>query len=131
MEPAWIRLEPFQWSDDPSDKDANFKREVSSYGPVDPLPTIERMSRNLGIPAGAIARYILAKWAASGSEALLEIGPQIVRQMGDTVANAEASGTDEARLEAYDKLSKIIDWLRVPLDNPQWRPGGWTQRAAE
>ena len=43
------------------------KQELATYSRVDPMPTIETMSRNLGMPVGAIGRYILARWASSAS----------------------------------------------------------------
>jgi hypothetical protein len=36
--------------------------------------------------------------------------------MWTTVEEAETTGTDAARLEAYDVLRQMISWLRVPLD---------------
>ena len=120
---AHISLEAFDWPSDESDKDANFKQEVAMYSREDPMPTIETMSRNLRIPIGAIVRYVLVKWATSGSGALLEIGPRVVGQMADIVARAETEDTDQERLAAYRELSQIISWLQVPLTDPGWRPG--------
>ena len=71
-----ISLEVYQGPWAPDDKDANFKEEVAHYSRVDPMTTLDRMSHNLGIPVGALVRYILVKWAASGSEGLMEIGPR-------------------------------------------------------
>ena len=110
---------PFRGSWSPGDKDANFKDEVANYSRVDPMTTLDNMSRNLDIPVGALVRYILVKWAASGSEGLMEIGPIVVRQMQDLVDKAEALDSDEARLEAFHALKQIISWLKVPLDNPR------------
>ena len=118
-----ITLEPFEWQWDETDKDANFKQEVAMYARVDPMPTIETMSRNLGIPVGVIVRYVLSRWASSGSASLLEVGPRVVRQMAEAVGQAESAGDAEARLQAYEKLAQIISWLNVPLTNPDWRPG--------
>ena len=118
-----VALEVFNWQWDETDKDANFKQEVATYTQVDPMPTIETMSRNLDIPVGAIVRYVLVKWAASGSASLLEIGPRVVRQMAEIVDHAESVGTDRERLAGYGKLSQIISWLNVPLTNPGWRSG--------
>lgn len=118
-----ITLERFDWQWDETDKDANFKQELATYSRVDPMPTIETMSRNLGIPVGAIVRYILARWASSGSASLLEVGPRVVRQMADIVAEAESAGDSEAKLQAYEKLAQIISWLNVPLADSDWRPG--------
>ena len=32
---------------------------------------------------------------------------------------AEATGTTQARLEAYEQLRQMVDWLRVPFDDPE------------
>lgn len=105
------------WADD--DPDANFKREVALYAKLDPLATIERLGANIDVPVGAIARYVLAKFATSGSGALLELGPQAITKLASFVDEAEAAGTDEARLAAYDGLRQFISWLRFPLEHPE------------
>jgi hypothetical protein len=104
------------WPDD--DPDANFKSDVALYAKLDPLVTIEGMSRNLDIPVGALARYVLAKWATGGSGAALELGPSVVAQLARFVDEAEETATDEARLTAYDGLRRYISWLRLPYDKP-------------
>ena len=96
------------WADD--DPDANFKREVALYGKLDPLATISRLGANIDVPVGAIARYVLAKFATSGSGALLELGPQAINKLASFVDEAEAAGTVEARLAAYDALRQFISW---------------------
>ena len=116
-----VILEKYLWDDDPSDKDANFKRDVVLYTKEDPMPTVSRLSRNLDIPEGAVIRYVLCKWAASGSDALLETGSNMVNKMSDILEQAEQDDTSHARLEAYQSLRKIVSWLRVPLDNPDYR----------
>lgn len=118
-----VTLEGFDWEWDPADKDANFKQEVATYCRQDPTPTIEAMSRSLKIPVGAIVRYILVKWATSGSASLLEVGPRVVRQMAEIVERAESADSDQKRLEAYRSLARIVSWLNVPLTDPGWRPG--------
>jgi hypothetical protein len=105
------------WADD--DPDANFKREVALYCTLDPLSTIERLGANIDVPVGALARYVLAKFATSGSGALLELGPQAITKLASFVDEAEATGTDEARLAAYDGLRQFISWLRFPLEHPE------------
>lgn len=116
-----VILEKYLWDDDPLDKDANFKRDVVLYTKEDPMPTVSRLSRNLDIPEGAVIRYVLCKWAASGSDALLETGSNMVNKMSDILEQAEQDNTSNARLEAYQSLRKIVSWLRVPLDNPDYR----------
>ncbi len=119
-----IILEPYDGTWPPDDPDAGFRRTVAEYSHMDPLPTLEVLGRSKGIPVGALARFVLARYCTSGSDALLEMGPRVVRQMDEIVQAAEAAGTDEARLGAYRALKAIVSWLQVPLDDPNWRHGG-------
>jgi Family of unknown function (DUF6027) len=113
-----VRLEQWTgpWPDD--DPDANFKADVALYASVDPLSTIRNLSDALDVPVGAIVRYVLAKWATGGSGGLLELGPTMTRRLADVCDDADAAGTDEARLAAYAQLRDMITWLRYPLDEP-------------
>ncbi len=119
-----VRLVPYEGTWPPDDRDAGFRQMVQEYSRMDPLPTLDVLGRNKNIPVGALARFILARYCTSGSDALLEMGPRVVRQMGDLVRAAEAKGSDAARLEAYRALRAILSWLEVPLDDPNWRAGG-------
>ena len=80
-----------------------------------PAHDVDDLSANTGIPFGALVRYVLARWASAGSEALLAAGPSVVERMWQTIEEAEAADTDESRLEAYDVLRQMVSWLRVPL----------------
>ena len=127
-----MKLEQYtgEWSDD--DRDANFKAEVAEYTRNDPLPTLERLSANTGIPVGALVRYVLVRWAGEGSEALLALGPRLVERLWAVVEAAEAEDSDEARLRAYDTLRQMISWLRVPLEPSPVQAGeGAATRAGE
>ena len=119
-----VTLDTYRTAFSSDDKDANFKRDVATYSRLDPMPALDRMSRNLDIPVGALVRYVLARWTTSGSDALLEVGPLVVRQMGALIEKGEEAATDEARLEAYDGLRQIVSWLSIPLDNPNWQSSG-------
>ncbi len=114
-----LHLEPWTgpWAAD--DPDANFKTDVALYSRADPLDTLEGMSRNLGVPVGALARYVLARWATAGSGGLLEVGPEMVQRLWEPVDAAEQAGTDEARLSAYHQLRQMVSWLRFPLEHPE------------
>ena len=110
------------WEDD--DPDANYKAEIALYAHSDPMSTLDNMSRALGVPVGAIAKYVLARYATSGSGGLLEVGPTMVRRLWEPIAAAEATGTDDARLRAYDQVRQMISWLRLPLvDDAGYGPG--------
>ena len=80
------------------------------------METIENLGNNLGIPPGAIVRYVLARWAGAGSESLLHAGPSVINRMWGYCEEADAAGTDEARLAAYAKLRDVVAWLRLPLE---------------
>src|SRR5438874_1813309 len=72
---------PYRDSWTAEDPHANFKAEVAAYTAADPLPTLERLSAETGIPVPCLARYVLVKWTASGAEALLAMGPVVFEQM--------------------------------------------------
>ena len=84
-----LTLETYVETFSADDKDANFKHDVATYSRLDPMPPLDRMSRNLNIPVGALVKYVLARWTTSGSDALLEVGPLVVRQMGAIIEEAE------------------------------------------
>jgi hypothetical protein len=117
-----IRLQRWAgpWPDD--DPDANFKADVALYCRLDPLATLEGLSRNVDVPLGALVRYVLAKYATGGSGGLLELGPVAVRRLAAFVDDAETIGTDEARLAGYHALRAYISWLAVPLNDPDVYP---------
>ena len=120
--PDTVTLEPYAgpWDDD--DPDANFKADVALYSPVDPMVTIRTLSGNVGVPEGALVRYVLAKYATGGSGGLLELGPTMVHRLWEPIDRAEQAGSDEARLEAYGQLRQMIGWLRLPLEDPSVYP---------
>jgi hypothetical protein len=118
-----ITLEPYRGRWPPDDPDAGFRELVAEYSVIDPMPTLEELGRRKGIPVGALAAFVLARYCASGSEMLLHAGPVVVRQMEEIVRKAEAAGSDTARLDAYRALAAIVSWLGVPLGDPSWRHG--------
>ncbi|MGD9704857.1 MAG: DUF6027 family protein [Acidimicrobiia bacterium] len=114
-----VRLERWTGPWPADDKDANFKADVALYGSADPLRTITALSGSTGVPIGAIVRYVLARWASEGSSGLLELGPTMVRRLEAVCADAERTGTDEARLAAYERLRQMLGWLAYPMDHPE------------
>ena len=102
---------------EPDDPDANFKADVALYSTQDPLATIGNLADNLGLPVGAVVRYVLAKWASGGSGGLLELGPVMSRRLLEPITAAEAADNDEARLAAYDQLRQMVTWLNLPLED--------------
>lgn len=123
-----VVLEPYQAMWPADDPNADFRSKVAEYSRLDPLPTLENLSRSTGIPVGSLARFVLVRYCTSGSDALLEMGPRVVRQMDEIIQQAEATNTDAARLDAYRALKAIMAWLIVPLDDPNWRTGSRPHR---
>lgn len=115
--PHGIELVGWNGPWDPDDPDANFKADVALYSLVDPMRTIGNLAAAMKMPEGAIVHYVLAKWASAGSGGLLEVGPTMVHSLWAVVEEAEETGTDTARLEAYEQLRQMISWLRLPLVN--------------
>jgi hypothetical protein len=102
-------------SEDPQAKDphANFRAEVACYTAADPMPTMQNLSALTGVPVDQLIRYVLVKYAASNSDALLSLDPIVFRQMREKISTAETEGTAEARLAAYQALKQIIEWLGI------------------
>jgi len=110
-------LQLIRWREqfDADDPNANLKRDVALYSHVDPLLTLRGLSEAVNIPVGALAHYVLARYATSGSGGMLELGPAMIERLFSPVDAAEAVATDCARLDAYEQLRALISWLRVPL----------------
>ncbi len=109
------------WADD--DPDANFKRDVALYAKLDPMSTITNLGNATGIPPGALVRYILAKWASAGAEALMTLGPTALNRMAEAIEEAERLDSDEARLAAYATVAPQLRWMQAGLDDPTAYPG--------
>jgi hypothetical protein len=112
-EPPLVALDRWdgEWADD--DAFADLKADVAAYGHLDPLATLVSLSAASGIPVGALVRYVLARWASGGNEALLELGTSGVDHLVRIIDDAEVAATDQARLEAYHAIRSVIDWLRA------------------
>ena len=77
-----------------------FAERVDSTRMQDPLPTFESLSRATRIPVEDLIHYALVRWAAAGSEALIALEPQALR---DLVA--------ARRREDWETVAGIVDWL--------------------
>lgn len=117
-----VELEAWNGPWEPDDPDANLKADVAAHSLLDPLETIRGLSRSTGIPEGALARYVLSRWATAGSGGLLEIGPTMTERLWAPVAAAESAGDDARRLAAYHQLRQMLSWLRFPLEHQDAYP---------
>ena len=119
VDAEWVQLSPWTGPWPADDKDANLKADIALYALADPMRTVRGLSEAVDVPAGAIVRYVLARWASEGASGLLELGPTMVRRLHEVSQDAETIGTDEARLAAYDQLRQMLSWLHYPLDHPE------------
>jgi hypothetical protein len=108
-----VTLERWSGDWDADDPFAGLKADVAAYTNLDPLGTLRGLSQASGVPVGALARYVLARWATGGNEALLELGTSGVDHLARAVADAEDADTDEARLTAYAAVRDLVAWLRA------------------
>jgi hypothetical protein len=113
-----VRLERFVAEPHPDDPFADLKADVAAYSLLDPLETLRGLAEASGVPVGALARYVLARWASGGSEGLLELGTSGVDHLWRVVEEAEATGTDAARLEAWSAVRDVVRWLRAGAEEP-------------
>jgi len=77
-----------------------FAELVDSTRMQDPMPTFRALSETTRIPVEDLVHHALVRWAASGSEALMAIEPQALR---DLVA--------ARRREDWEAVAGIVDWL--------------------
>lgn len=123
MDAEVVRLERWDGQAPPGDPFARLKADVAAYGHLDPLETVSGLAAASGVPVGALVRYVLARWATGGSEAVLELGVSGVDHLARLVAEAEAADTDDARLTAYAGIRDVVGWLRATADEASSRPG--------
>jgi hypothetical protein len=77
-----------------------FARVVAAAKQQDPQPTFAALSSATGIPAEDLVNYALVRWASAGSEALMAIEPQVLRDL------AEARERED-----WDAVAGLVDWL--------------------
>jgi hypothetical protein len=84
-----------------------FARRVEAARLQDPKPAFENLSRETGIPVDQLIHYALVRWTAAGSEALMSLDPQALREL------AEARGRED-----WPAVAGIIDWLLANENGP-------------
>ena len=69
---------------------------------VDPMPTFRALSEETAVPVDTLVHLALVRWASAGSEALMAIEPQALRDLVD------ARGRED-----WIAVAGIIDWLEA------------------
>lgn len=113
-----LRLVQWQPAPSPGDPDDGYRQAVAGSALVDPVATLVAAGRTLGIPAGALARHVLAEWASAGSSALLAAGPDVVAQLVEAARAVDEAPQGYARDEAWHALRGRIEWLAHGLEHP-------------
>jgi hypothetical protein len=78
----------------------DFADQVAASSLQDPLPAFRNLSAATGVPVEDLVHHALVRWASAGSEALLSIEPQILRDLADARAR-----------EDWRAVAGIVDWL--------------------
>src|ERR1044072_7900540 len=84
-----------------------FANRVEETGAQDPMPPFVALAETPGIPVDDLVHHALVRWTAAGSEALMAIEPQALR---DLVAARER--------EDWDRVAGIVDWLAAGGGSP-------------
>jgi len=79
-----------------------FAEQVAASALQDPMPAFENLSRATGVPVADLVHHALVRWASAGSEALLAIEPQVLRDLADARAR-----------EDWRAVAGIVDWLQT------------------
>ena len=77
-----------------------FANEVATAKAQDPMPTFAALAETTGLPVEDLVHYALVRWAAAGSELLMAVEPQALRDL------VEAKDHED-----WDRVAGIIDWL--------------------
>jgi hypothetical protein len=79
-----------------------FAETVEASRLQDPRPTFEALSLQTGVPVDDLIHHALVRWAAAGSEALMAVQPEVLREL-----SAARDRSD------WDAVAGLIDWLRA------------------
>ena len=83
---------------------AAFAAQAEAALAVDPMPTFRALSETTGVPVDTLVHLALVRWASAGSEALMAVEPQVLRDL--IAARAR---------EDWNAVGGIIDGLEAGL----------------
>jgi hypothetical protein len=85
-----------------ADPRGTFRAACAKSRLIDPMPTLRNLSQNTAVPLDDVVHHALVKFCSSGAEALLFIGPDVLREL-----------VDARRAENWEKIAGLIDWLQA------------------
>jgi hypothetical protein len=68
------------------------------------MPTFRNLSQTTGVPVNALVHHALVRWVSAGSEALMAVEPQVLRDL-----------IEARRREDWNAVAGVIDWLEAGL----------------
>lgn len=71
-----------------------FRDQVRASRLVDPMPGLEVLAANLGVPVDDVVHHALVRWSSAGSEALMAAPPEMLVALRDA---AEAGDVQRVR----------------------------------
>ena len=77
-----------------------FADAVAASRAMDPMPTFRALSETTGVPVDELVHYALVRWVSAGSEALMSLEPQALRDL-----------VEARRRKDWAAVAGIIDWL--------------------
>jgi hypothetical protein len=85
--------------------DQNFRDAVALSQLADPMPTLEALAHNTGLPVEQVTHHALVRYASDGAEALLAVGPLSLHEL-----------VSARKAEDWRKVAAIIDWLEAGFE---------------
>ena len=79
---------------DQFDPGGRFRAEVAASRLVDPMPGIDVLAANLGVPVDDVVHHALVQWSSAGAEALMAAPPEMLVALRDA---ADAGDVDRVR----------------------------------
>ena len=68
---------------DQFDPGGRFRAEVAASRLVDPMPGIDVLAANLGVPVDDVVHHPLVRWSSAGAEALMAAPPEMLVALRD------------------------------------------------
>ncbi len=68
---------------DQFDPGGRFRAEVAASRLVDPMPGIDVLAANLGVPVDDVVHHALVQWSSAGAEALMAAPPEMLVALRD------------------------------------------------
>jgi len=90
------------------DPDGRFRADVATSRLTDPLPGLEVLAANLGVPVQDVVHHALVQWSSAGAEALLATPPEMLRALRDAADAGDlrrVRGITNALLAGWDGVA--------------------------